>query len=136
MTERAKATYKLIYENSFVNHRKTTQREIYENVRGYEWNESETAHDHCSAIWSDIAEINESDDADQVIISKNFEYWIGTQEETEKYLKGLWKALAPRLHRYWYYVKKIKLNGNIKLLEEDDFYKCFVKYESEIDQDR
>lgn len=132
MNERAQKTYNLILENSCLG-RKTTQREIYEKVGGYEWNESETAHDNCPAIWKDIKDINECMDIDQVVISKNFEYWVGTKEETEQYLQDLWKALAPRLKRYWLFSKKLKLDGNVKLFQENgnDYYECFIR--SEID---
>ena len=109
LTPRQWEMYRLIKYNSLVEHRKTTQREIYEKVSGYEWNNDEKAHDHCSAIWKDIKDNNESLEHQHIIISKDFNYWIGNEEETRQFLNDLWKALEPRLSRYWNYYKKINL---------------------------
>lgn len=119
LTPRQWAVYRLIYTNSLVLHRKTTQREIYDSIRGYEWNSDEKCHDHCPAIWTDIAKNNLSFSHDKVIISKNFEYWIGNEEETQEFLNDLWQQLAPRLMRYWFYKAKVKRNGYGKLLSND-----------------
>lgn len=128
--------YRLIKFNSLVNHRKTTQREIYDSVSGYEWNSDEKAHDHCPAIWNDIKDNNISLEHDKIIISKNFEYWIGSEEETKQFLNDLWKALAPRLKRYWLYVKKIGMDGKGRLFDKNgnqnqltNFYECFNDYD-------
>ena len=118
LTPRQWALYRLIYENSINRQRKTTQREIYEALKnyGYEWNDSESTHDHCSAIWTDITANNLSFSHEKIIISKNFEYWIGDKEETQKFIDELWGQLAPRLMRYWFYKEKVKGNGQGKLL--------------------
>ena len=113
------ALYRLIYTNSIVLGRKTTQKEICDSIRGYEWNDDPTTHDHCSAIWTDITANNLSFSHDKIIISKNFEYWIGNEEETKEFLNDLWNQLAPRLMRYWFYKAKIKRNGYGKLLSND-----------------
>ena len=141
LTPRAWATYNLIKYNSLVEHRKTTQKEIYEKVSGYEWNSDEKCHDHCPAIWKDIKDNNESLEHDKIIISKNFKYWIGSEEETQRFLRDLWKALAPRLHRYWAYTQKTKMDGLGKLIDKngnplndkaDFFHKCFNDYDIEL----
>lgn len=134
LTPRQKAVWKLIKYNSLIEHRKTTQREIFEKVEGYEWNDEPTAHDHCPAIWNDIKDNNESVYHEEIIISKNFEYWIGSKEETEQYIKVLWNAISSRLHRYWNIVKKTKLDGTGKMFDENgnptnDFYKAFNDYD-------
>ena len=119
LTPRQWAVYRLIYTNSLVLHKKTTQREIYESINGYEWNDDPTAHDHCSAIWSDITANNLSFSHDKIIISKNFEYWIGNEEETQEFLNDLWQQLAPRLMRYWFYKHKVAKNGQGKLFSNN-----------------
>lgn len=119
LTPRQWALYRLIYTNSLVLQRKTTQKEICDSIRGYEWNDSETAHDHCPAIWTDITANNLSFSHDKIIISKQFEYWIGNEEETKEFIDDLWNQLAPRLMRYWFYKAKIKRNGLGKLLSND-----------------
>lgn len=136
LTPRAWATYNLIKHNSLVECRKTTQREIYEKVSGYEWNSDDKCHDHCPAIWKDITDNNLSYEHDKVIISNRFEYWIGSAEETKKFLQDLWKALSPRLKRYWQFVKKIGMDGQGKLFDKNgnqnqvrDFYECFNAYD-------
>ena len=141
LTPRQWALWRLVEHNSLVEHRKTTQREIYEQLQdyGYVWNEEESCHDHCVAIWKDIKDNNESLEHNKIIISKNFEYWIGSEEETNEFMDNLWKALEPRLTRYWNYYKKLKRNGQGKLLsnqlepiDEDSkaelFFQCFNDY--------
>ena len=155
LTPRQWALWRLVEHNSLVEHRKTTQREIYEQLQdyGYVWNEEESCHDHCVAIWKDIKDNNESLEHNKIIISKNFEYWIGSEEETNEFMDNLWKALEPRLTRYWNYYKKLKRNGQGKLLsnqlepiDEDSkaelFFQCFNDYnitkqlnESEVKKD-
>lgn len=119
LTPRQWAVYRLIYTNSIVLHKKTTQREIYDSINGYEWNDDEKCHDHCPAIWKDITENNLSFSHDKIIISKNFEYWIGNEEETQEFLNDLWNQLSPRLMRYWFYKAKVKRNGQGKLLSNE-----------------
>lgn len=97
-------------------HRKLTQKEICDTIESYEWNDDPKCHDHCTTIWSDIKDINLSYQTDKLIISKNFEYWIGNEEETQEYLDKLWNDLSPRLVRYWAYLKKVARNGQGQLL--------------------
>ena len=106
-----------IKHNSFVESRKTTQKEICDYVADYDWNEDEKCHDHCVAIWSDIKDINLSYETDKLIISKNFEYWIGSKKETQDFINKLWSDLAPRLIRYWNYLKKVNRDGQGILLD-------------------
>lgn len=119
LSPRQWAVYRLIYTNSIVLRKKTTQREIYDSVNGYEWNDDEKCHDHCPAIWTDITANNLSFSHDKIIISKNFEYWIGNEKETQEFLNDLWNQLAPRLMRYWFYKAKVRKNGQGKLLSND-----------------
>lgn len=111
--------YNLIKHNSLVEHRKTTQREIYECVLGYEWNSDEKCHDHCPAIWQDITENNLSYEHDKIIISDKFTYWIGNSKETQEFIDNLWSQLAPRLMRYWFYKSKVARDGQGKLFDKN-----------------
>lgn len=119
LTPKQWALYRLIYTNSMVLHKKTSKREIYESIRGYEWNDDPNVHDHCSAIWKDVVDNNLSFSHDKIIIAKNDEYWLGNEEETEEFLNDLWNQLFPRLQRYWFYKAKIKRNGQGKLLSNN-----------------
>ena len=119
LTPRQWALYRLIYTNSLVLQRKTTQKEICDTIRGYEWNSDDKCHDRCPAIWTDITANNLSFSHDKIIISRNFEYWIGNEQETKEFIDDLWGQLAPRLMRYWFYKAKIKRNGQGKLLSND-----------------
>lgn len=101
---------------SLQEHRKLTQKEICDTIESYEWNDDEKCHDHCVAIWNDIKDINLSYQTDKVIISKNFEYWIGDESETKSFIDKLWNDLEPRLMRYWAYLKKVERNGQGQLL--------------------
>ena len=111
------ALFNLIYHNSIVECRKTTQREICDKLGeyGYKWNSDEKCHDHCTTIWSDITKLNLSGQNDKVIISKDFFYWIGNEEETKEFVNNLWNDLLPRLVRYWNYSKKISKDGQGQL---------------------
>lgn len=146
LTPRQWALWRLIKHNSLEEHRKTTQKEICEKLKdyGYKWVEtSGENHDHCSTIWKDVKDNNESLEHDKIIISKNFEYWIGSERETKEFIKNLWKALSPRLKRYWNYLNKLGLNNQGKLFSNqgnpiDDnslakqFHECFNQYDIEM----
>ena len=108
--------YRLIKYNSEVLDRRTTQREICDKIPEYKWNDDPLAHDHCSSIWTAIKNLNESNEIEKVIISFNFEYWLGGKEETQVFLDKLWGDIEPRLKRYWTYLRKVKKNGQGKLL--------------------
>lgn len=135
LTSRQWAIYRLIRENSLINGRKTTQKEIVDTVgMGLVWNDDPKCHDHCSALWNEIKDINLSCEIEKLIISKDFEYWLGNEEETMAYIDKLWKDLSPRLSRYWKYLNKAKMNGYGKLLsnqlkpiDEDSKARAFVE---------
>ena len=134
MTPREWRLLDLIKHNSFEEHRKTTQREICDKIDTFIWNDDEKAHDHCTAIWHDIAEINLSYETDKLIISKDFEYWIGDEEETQEYLDVLWSKLSPKLVRYWEFLKKVSRDGQIllfdrkgKTIDEDSKARIFIE---------
>ena len=143
LTPRQWALYRLIEYNSLVECRKTSQREICSKLSeyGYVWNTDEKCHDHCSAIWGDIKDNNESLEHDHLIISDNFYYWIGSKRENEKYLAKLWKDLSGRLHRYWLFKKKLERDGQGKVLDNRGnplsnkakmFHECFNEYDIEM----
>lgn len=145
LTPRQWDLWRLIEHNSLVEHRKTTQKEIHDKVRGYCWNEGDKSHDKCPAIWSDVRANNQSLEHDKIIISKNFEYWIGSERETKKFIAELWKALSPRLYRYWRYYKKVEREGQGKLLSNQgnpidekslakQFHEVFNLYDIEMKQ--
>lgn len=143
LTPRQWELYRLIYNNSIFEHRKTTQKEICDKIQGYEWNESNNTSDHCSAIWSDVTANNTSLEHEKVIITEKYVYWIGSERETKKFLQKLWRDLSPRLKRYWNYVKKIGYDGQGRLYDKnlnpinDDsrsraFHECFNDYDIEM----
>lgn len=116
LTPREWRLLELIKFNSLYEHRKTTQKEICEKIEGFEWNDDPKAHDHCVAIWGDIKDINLSYETDKLIISDNFEYWVGNKEETQEFIDKLWNDLEPRLMRYWAYLKKVNRDGQGQLI--------------------
>lgn len=121
LTTRQQNLYKLIEYNSLVNGRKTTQREVCDTIAGFNWNDSETAHDHCTPLWSDINAINYCADATlKMIIYKNFECWLASEEEAREYIKEYFeKSIAPRLSRLNNWKKKLKEEGQFDLIIED-----------------
>lgn len=116
LTPRDWELYRLIYHNSLVENRHTTQKEICDKIDGFTWNDDITAHDHCVAIWTSVKNNNESYEHEKIIISNNFEYWIGTHGEDKVFLDKLWNDLQPRLKRYWKYLKKVRANGQGKII--------------------
>lgn len=144
LTPRQWALYRLVYFNSMTLHRKTTQREIYDSLGseyGYEWNDDPTSHDHCSAIWKDVTDNNQSFEHDHIIISNDFEYWIGSKRETEAFLRKLWRDISGRLSRYWDYVKLLGYDGQGRLYDKNLnplgsgsnlFHDCFNSYDIEM----
>ena len=110
--------YNLIKEVSLAGH-KITQKEICDNIDELVYNDDDKSHDHCGALWGVINRINQDPSIDKIIISKNFEYWIGNEEETIEYLNTLWGRITPKLTRYWQLVKKTKLEGQGKLLSNN-----------------
>lgn len=146
LTPRQWATYRLIRHNSLVEHRKTSQREIYERVEGYIWNDKESAHDKCSAIWSDINANNESKEHQHWVLGDNFEYWIGSKREYMSFLRKKWADIAPKLHRYWELVRFLGYDGqgrlydkNLNPIDENKgiemFIKCFNDYDIEMQKE-
>lgn len=152
ITPRQWALYRLIYHNSLIERRKTTQKEICEKLSdyGYVYTESNNTSDHCSMIWTDVNANNMSLEHDKIIITEKYVYWIGNERETKKFLAKLWRDLSPRLQRYWFFVYKVGFDGLGKLFDknlneidydEDDkdikntrriFHECFNEYDIEL----
>lgn len=120
LTPRQRALYRLIFHNSIVKHRKTGQREICDKINGYEYRESNNTSDCCSTIWTDVTANNLSFEHEKVIITENYEYWIGSEAETKDFINNLWNQLSPRLFRYWFYLKKIENNGQGKCVSDQN----------------
>ena len=133
LTDRQIALKTYIHIKSLAENVKVSQRDIYENVSGYEWNDNPKVHDHCVAIWSDIEAINDNTSKNKLsgyILSKNYVYWIGTEEETKAYLSELKKRMLPSLKRYWRLKKYIDHNGEFDLFSET-FRELFKEIENE-----
>lgn len=133
LTPRQWALYRLIKANT-LRGRKTTQREICNEIPEYEWVDNDKVHDHCSSIWGDINALNFHPNIQKTIISDNFEYWIGSEKEVEAYCDKLWQAISPRLSRYWNIVKKMKLDGQGQifsargdLIDEDSKARSYIE---------
>lgn len=107
--------YRIIRENSEVWNRKTTQKELCERL-GLKYNDDPKAHDPCPKIWTMISHLNLSGEIEKIIITHEFNYWLGGEKETQVFLDKLWQDIEPRLFRYWTYLKKVKRNGQGKLL--------------------
>ena len=151
-TFRQYATFYLIAQNTFKGII-TTQKDIVENYSkenyedGYEWNDKKNIHDHCSAIWKDIEEINFNTNIDKIIIADNFTYKLAeTKEEATRFAKKYLSDAVRKLKRHWNIVKKIEKNGQGKLLDEKnniltdiiafkEYYEVFIHKELEEERD-
>ena len=118
-TTEEKELYALIVHNSLEEHRHTTQAEICEKIPSFVLSKDPFAHDKCVRIWTAIKNINECSSNEFIIIYKDFEAWIGNEEETEAYLIDLWNALSPRMSRYWNLKRKASRHGQGKAFGED-----------------
>lgn len=133
LNNRQLTTLKVITENTLKGEI-TIQQELYwaypssEYYDGYRWSRDEKSHDRCSAIWSDIEKINMSNEVDKIIIPKNFTYKIAESEEEAKELADYYlkKALLS-LRRHRTIVRKMRLNGQGKLLDEDEYFETYLK---------
>lgn len=124
--------YRIIRENSLLG-KKTTQKELC-NRLGLKYNDDIKAHDPCPKIWTMISHINLSFEVEKIIITHEFEYWLGGELETQVFMDKLWQDIMPRLTRYWTFLKKLKRNGQGKLLsaqlqpiDEDSQARSFVE---------
>lgn len=114
-----KELYNLIVHNSLVEGRHTTQEEICEKIPSFVLSKDPFAHDKCVRIWTAIKNLNEASSTELIIIYKDFEAWIGNEDETKDYLNDLWNALSPRMSRYWNLVRKVLRNGQGKAFDEE-----------------
>lgn len=105
--------YRIVRENSLMG-KKTTQKELCEKL-GLKYNDDPKAHDACPRIWTMITHLNLSGEIEKIVITHEFTYWLGNEEETKVFIDKLWQDIAPRLFRYWTYLRKIKKNGQGKL---------------------
>lgn len=136
LNDRQVALKTLIHINSFVECRKTTQKEICDKIDGYVWNTNDKVHDHCSLIWEDINTINSNtirNNNEGYIITKKNEYWIGTRKETETYLEDLIERIKPSLFRAIQLKRYLKKDGQYDLFKEmfNEFFKEKEEKESE-----
>ena len=118
-TTEEKELYELIKHNSLIEGRHTTQAEICEKIPSFVLSKDPFAHDKCVRIWTAIKNLNECSSTEFIIIYKDFEAWIGNEEETKAYLIDLWNALSPRMSRYWNLVRKARRNGQGKAFDEE-----------------
>lgn len=133
LNNRQLTTLKVITENTLKGDI-TIQQELYQAYPetrfndGYRWSSNAKCHDNCSAIWSDVEKINMSNEIDKIIIPKNFTYKIAESEEEAKELADYYlkKALLA-LKRHWTIVRKMRLNGQGKLLDEDEYFETYLK---------
>lgn len=135
MTERQQATYDLIKQNS-LRGKITTQREVIDNYPielfkdGYAMTTCKKSHDICSAVWSDIEEIN-FDSKTEIIISDKFTYRIAkTVNEANIYCDKYLKDALKKLKRHWNIKRKINRNNQGMFLDSEDavnFYSAFIK---------
>lgn len=137
-TTEEKELYALIVHNSLEERRHTTQAEICEKIPSFVLSKDPFAHDKCVRIWTAIKNLNEASSTEYIIIYKDFEAWIGDEDEANDYVAYLWDALAPRLRRYWNLKRKALRNGQGKAFDEDGnpfegmdfaFYTSFKAYD-------
>lgn len=109
--------YELIKHNSLIERRKTTQKEICDIFpNAYAYVDRPNSTDKCTQIWVDIQAINESPNLEKFIITERYEYWIGSERECKRYLKRLWNSISPRLLRFQNVVRKMKADGQGKII--------------------
>lgn len=128
MTDREQATYDLIVRNSEQGYI-TTQKEICDNYPydpeerkdGYVWNENPKSHDHCSAVWHDINNINQEQDKKPIIYG-DYVYLVphNFKELALFCKKHYWDKAMLSLVRCSNLLRKGKKDGTIDLFDTDE----------------
>ena len=143
LTERQQALYEFIVQESFIGHRKLTQKDICDALpQFYQYHERKNSSDKCSTLWNDVNTINQCADVDYIIITKKYEYWIGSAEETKRFKNYYFaREIRPRLKRWWNFVRKIQKNGQGYQVENENgdfdtfFHSMFNDYDVELQKE-
>lgn len=104
-----------------------SQREIYENVKGYTW--SSQAWDKCSSIRDDMVDINNNPDYDRIIVMKNRCFKIGDSEDVKQFYNARIRKLKRYVEQCNSLKSKVLRNGQGHFNEEGDltFYETFIQ---------
>lgn len=92
---------------------------IVDSIKGYEHSKNPKNHNDCTSVWSDVwgdNGINWSSEVDKIIVIDNFTYKLGNEKDLEMYAKDLQKKALRGLKRFWAIIKKMKNDGQLKLL--------------------
>lgn len=117
LTDRERLIYSIIAWHS-ANDPKgyATQKEIVDEVNSampgeLRWNEGSASHDHCFPIWQAIARINQSDEAEKIVIMDDFRYWLATAGEARHYAECLRSSALKKLRRASDIMRKYRMDG-------------------------
>lgn len=73
-------------------------------------------YSNCPKLYEDINTLNESSQTDKIIVIKNNCFFRGTKDETEAYRNKLKIKALKAFKKYWNVDKKIKADGQGKLI--------------------
>lgn len=98
-----------------------TQKDICDALPDhFTYDSRENVHDHCNALWEIVNDINHSLEVDKIIVVDKLTYRFGTKEECQEYADKLLTHGLKKLKRAWAVKYKIKMDGQGKLLSNQD----------------
>ena len=102
LKERQKSLYNLLNSDTS---KWFSQKEICDAISDYKYNDRKTSSDKCSAILQDKMTINESQEFEKIIVSKNYMFKIATIEDYKKERN--------------FHIRKLK--NQVKMIKDMDF---------------
>lgn len=122
LTSRQWRFYNYLKEQAVLNqNRWVGKEEIHFALLGdYELNDSPKAHDICATMNKDMMDINRSEKIEKLIILKNNEFKIATEQEAREYIEKHRKQIENHAKRINKLVYKLRKNGQYKLLSNDN----------------
>ena len=102
LKERQKSLYNLLNSDTS---KWFSQKEICDAISEYKYNDRKNSSDKCSAILQDKMTINESQEFEKIIVSKNYMFKIATIEDYKKERN--------------FHIRKLK--SQVKMIKDMDF---------------
>ena len=122
LTSRQWRFYNYLKEQAVLNqNRWVGKEEIHFALLGdYKLNNHAKSHDICAAMNSDMMAINRSEVIEKLIILKNNEFKIATEQEAREYIEKHRKQIENHAKRINKLVYKLRKNGQYELLSNSN----------------
>lgn len=96
---------------------KTTVKDICEEFpKTYHLNSKECNFSNCPKLYEDIDFVNSSEEIEKIIIKDHNNFYLATEEQAKDYANRLFNRALKTLKKYYVVDKKIKRDGQGKIL--------------------